>query len=234
MVKKKLSLIENTTNIVQVYVLLNENYVEDDDNMFRFDYRWIDKLIEVFVWIICLVLKKKTAGFNNFSWNAVLSSLVGRCSPLAGSRSGIVGWDLIFLSFLLSIFAPFLLGFILFSPKLSLLSYLKLEVNFQLFVGSSGEKQQAGWFHLCSSGPCSHLHKVQANGESNVIELRLFSQIYFCNTIVLCYILDQAKYYDHLSGGDQLPLRAQETASQEASSSPHQVSLSLIFFCFAQ
>ena len=23
----------------QVYVLLNENYVEDDDNMFRFDYR---------------------------------------------------------------------------------------------------------------------------------------------------------------------------------------------------
>ena len=39
MVKKKLSLIENTTNIVQVYVLLNENYVEDDDNMFRFDYR---------------------------------------------------------------------------------------------------------------------------------------------------------------------------------------------------
>ena len=40
MVKKKLSLIENTANIVQVYVLLNENYVEDDDNMFRFDYRW--------------------------------------------------------------------------------------------------------------------------------------------------------------------------------------------------
>ena len=39
MVKKKLSLIEDTTNIVQVYVLLNENYVEDDDNMFRFDYR---------------------------------------------------------------------------------------------------------------------------------------------------------------------------------------------------
>ena len=30
-----------TKNIVQVYVLLNENYVEDDDNMFRFDYRWI-------------------------------------------------------------------------------------------------------------------------------------------------------------------------------------------------
>ena len=25
--------------IAQVYVLLNENYVEDDDNMFRFDYR---------------------------------------------------------------------------------------------------------------------------------------------------------------------------------------------------
>ena len=26
----------------EVYVLLNENYVEDDDNMFRFDYRFID------------------------------------------------------------------------------------------------------------------------------------------------------------------------------------------------
>ena len=143
---------------------------------------------------------------------------------------GVALWGEIFLSF----FLPFLLG-IPFSPNLSLLSYLKLlRVNIQLFVGSSGEEQQAGWLHLCSSGPCSHLHKVQANGESNVIELRLFSQIYFCNTIVLCYILDQAKYYDHLSGGDQLPLRAQETASQEASSSPHQVSLSLIFFCFAQ
>ena len=30
----------NETLIGQVYVLLNENYVEDDDNMFRFDYRW--------------------------------------------------------------------------------------------------------------------------------------------------------------------------------------------------
>ena len=38
--------IETTANIVQVYVLLNENYVEDDDNMFRFDYRWIDNLIK--------------------------------------------------------------------------------------------------------------------------------------------------------------------------------------------
>ena len=76
MVKKKLSLIENTANIVQVYVLLNENYVEDDDNMFRFDYRWIDQLmIKV---------------FKMFS-NAALSSLVGLCSPQAGSRSGIVG-----------------------------------------------------------------------------------------------------------------------------------------------
>ena len=26
-------------------MLLNENYVEDDDNMFRFDYRWIDQLM---------------------------------------------------------------------------------------------------------------------------------------------------------------------------------------------
>ena len=24
-----------------MYVLLNENYVEDDDNMFRFDYRYL-------------------------------------------------------------------------------------------------------------------------------------------------------------------------------------------------
>ena len=96
----------------------------------------------------------------------------------------------IHLDFLISFFTPFLLGFIPLSPKLSLLSYLKLlRVIIQIFVGSSGEGQQAGWFHLCSSGPCSHLHKVQANGESNVIELRLFSQIYFCNTIVLCYIL---------------------------------------------
>ena len=30
----------NEALIGQVYVLLNENYVEDDDNMFRFDYRW--------------------------------------------------------------------------------------------------------------------------------------------------------------------------------------------------
>ena len=29
-----------STPPLQVYVLLNENYVEDDDNMFRFDYRW--------------------------------------------------------------------------------------------------------------------------------------------------------------------------------------------------
>ena len=50
MVKKKLSLIENTTNIVQVYVLLNENYVEDDDNMFRFDYRWARQ------WAIIIIL----------------------------------------------------------------------------------------------------------------------------------------------------------------------------------
>ena len=40
--KKKMPQIGTTANIVQVYVLLNENYVEDDDNMFRFDYRWID------------------------------------------------------------------------------------------------------------------------------------------------------------------------------------------------
>ena len=37
--KLKMAKIETTANIVQVYVLLNENYVEDDDNMFRFDYR---------------------------------------------------------------------------------------------------------------------------------------------------------------------------------------------------
>ena len=49
MSKKKMVKIVTTLNIVQVYVLLNENYVEDDDNMFRFDYRWNDKLIKVFV-----------------------------------------------------------------------------------------------------------------------------------------------------------------------------------------
>ena len=43
MPNKKMAKIGTTANIVQVYVLLNENYVEDDDNMFRFDYRWIEK-----------------------------------------------------------------------------------------------------------------------------------------------------------------------------------------------
>ncbi len=30
--------LENTDELMELYTLLNENYVEDDDNMFRFDY----------------------------------------------------------------------------------------------------------------------------------------------------------------------------------------------------
>ena len=55
MAKKEMVKIVTTLNIVQVYVLLNENYVEDDDNMFRFDYRWIESYqkcsCELFVWL---------------------------------------------------------------------------------------------------------------------------------------------------------------------------------------
>ena len=124
----------------------------------------LKKLIEVFVWIICLLLKKKTACLTIFLEMQSRVHWLGVAAPWLDQ--GVALWGEIFLSF----FLPFLLG-IPFSPNLSLLSYLKLlRVNIQLFVGSSGEEQQAGWLHLCSSGPCSHLHKVQANGESSVTE----------------------------------------------------------------
>ena len=38
--------LNNKDQLLELYTLLNENYVEDDDNMFRFDYspeflRWL-------------------------------------------------------------------------------------------------------------------------------------------------------------------------------------------------
>ena len=58
----------------EVYVLLNENYVEDDDNMFRFDYRFV------------------RGNWYNACDNMilVLSLLDGLFSLQDGSKSGIV------------------------------------------------------------------------------------------------------------------------------------------------
>ena len=44
------------------------------------------------------------------------------------------------------------------------LSYV-VHIIFTFIAGSSGQEQQACWFHLCSSSPCSHLLKSQADGE---------------------------------------------------------------------
>ena len=79
----------------ELYTLLNENYVEDDDNMFRFDYsreflRWYDcPHAFVFLWTV-------PEGFNiSFIFLALVLPLlvpsphVNSCALIRGSGSAV-------------------------------------------------------------------------------------------------------------------------------------------------
>lgn len=50
-----------TTQLDELYMLLNENYVEDDDNMFRFDYsrnflKWYAYFLSFIAFVVILIL----------------------------------------------------------------------------------------------------------------------------------------------------------------------------------